>query len=537
MTVLDFVRLTRANVKTIFVMFSLFLVLAFLYTSRQPVVYTATSVGYVTVDAGNSVSEQFSANTLALTKAKQYAGLVGNTRVASRVISALKLQADPSDIAGRFSAVASTDIPSLTIFASASTPAEARDLANAVIGALSKEASDLESAARPAGAPLTSLVKLVPSEQAALPSAPTSPSYPTNLLAGGVLGILLGYALSLVRRQLDSRIRTVDDMESLVGTSVLTILPESDELDRVGAAGIVQSQTGPAAEALRQLRTNLRFVDVDNPPQSIVVTSANAGEGKSVVTSNLARVLAAAGQKTMLIDGDLRRPMVSSIFDLDPAIGLTQVLAGDLTLEHTIQDPGLPNLRVIVAGRIPPNPSELLGSQRMQHMIEDLVSQGYLVLIDAPPLLPVTDAGLLSGTVDGAILVLAVGRTFKEQAKLAGKVLDQVGGHLLGSVLNRAPQKGIGSVVYGYGYGTHSQDYYSAYVYGSSRTPSSWRARRKEAKRVAEQAQRDRRPVERLERPIERASQLPAVPPVERPAVSDEGETQTTTPSGKRRSD
>jgi capsular exopolysaccharide synthesis family protein len=309
------------------------------------------------------------------------------------VIDDLGLKASPAEIAGRFSAVPSEDSPSVTIFATAPTPGEARNLANSVIGALADEAASLESAARPSGAPVNSPVKLVPSEQAALPSAPTSPSYPINMLAGGLIGIVLGYALALVRRQLDSRIRTVDDMESLVGTSVLTILPESEELDRLGAAGIVQSQTGPAAEALRQLRTNLRFVDVDNPPQSIVVTSANAGEGKSVVTANLARVLAAAGQKTMLIDGDLRRPMVSSIFDLDPAIGLTQVLAGDLTLEHTIQDPGLPNLRVIVAGRIPPNPSELLGSQRMQHMIEDLVSQGYLVLIDAPPLLPVTDAG------------------------------------------------------------------------------------------------------------------------------------------------
>lgn len=491
MTVLDFVRLTRANVKTIFLMFSLFLVLAFLYTSRQPVVYTATSVGYVTINAGNSVSEQYSANTLALAKAQQYAGLVGNTRVASRVITALKLNADPSEIAGRFNAVSSTTVPSLTIFATAPSPAEARDLANAVIGALSKEAADLESAARPAGAPLTSLVKLVPNEQAGLPSAPTSPNYPVNLFVGGVLGIMAGYAVALTRRQLDRKIRSVDDMESLVGTSVLTILPETDELDRIGTAGIVQSQSGPAAEALRQLRTNLRFVDVDQPPQSIVITSANAGEGKSVVSSNLARVLAAAGQKTMLIDGDLRRPMVANIFNLDPAVGLTQVLAGDLTLEHTIQDPGLPNLRVIVAGRIPPNPSELLGSQRMQHMIEDLVSDGYLVLIDAPPLLPVTDAGLLSGIVDGAILVLAVGRTYKEQAKLAAKVLDQVGGHLLGSVLNRAPMKGIGSVVYGYGYGAHSQDYYSAYVYGSSRSKGSRRQRRLEQKRVARQARRD----------------------------------------------
>ncbi len=506
MTVLDFVRLTRANVMTIFVMFSLGLVIAFLFTSRQPIVYTATSQGYVVVDGSGSVSEGFSAATLAQAKVKQYAGLVGSTRVAATVIDDLGLKASPAEIAGRFSAVPSEDSPSVTIFATAPTPGEARNLANSVIGALAEEAASLESAARPSGAPVNSPVKLVPSEQAALPSAPTSPSYPVNMLAGGLIGIVLGYALALVRRQLDSRIRTVDDMESLVGTSVLTILPESEELDRLGAAGIVKSQTGPAAEALRQLRTNLRFVDVDNPPQSIVVTSANAGEGKSVVTANLARVLAAAGQKTMLIDGDLRRPMVSSIFDLDPAIGLTQVLAGDLTLEHTIQDPGLPNLRVIVAGRIPPNPSELLGSQRMQHMIEDLVSQGYLVLIDAPPLLPVTDAGLLSGTVDGAILVLAVGRTYKEQAKLASKVLDQVGGHLLGSVLNRAPQKGIGSVVYGYGYGSHSQDYYSAYVYGSGRTVSSWRARRKERKRAQAQAARDRRPAARF--PVE--PQLPA---------------------------
>ena len=526
MTVLDFVRLTRANVKTIFVMFSLGLLISFLYTTREPVVYTATSQGYVVVDSGGTVSENFSGSTLAQAKVKQYAGLVGSTRVASGVIDDLGLKASPAEIAGRFSAVPSEDAPTLTIFATAPTPEEARNLANSVIGSLATEAADLESAARPSGAPATSPVKLVPSEQAALPSRPTSPSYPVNLLAGGLVGIVLGYALSLVRRQLDSRIRTVDDMESLVGTSVLTILPESDELDRIGSAGIVQSQTGPAAEALRQLRTNLRFVDVDNPPQSIVVTSANAGEGKSVVTSNLARVLAAAGQKTMLIDGDLRRPMVSSIFDLDPAIGLTQVLAGDLTLEHTIQDPGLPNLRVIVAGRIPPNPSELLGSQRMLHMIEDLVSQGYLVLIDAPPLLPVTDAGLLSGTVDGAILVLAVGRTFKEQAKLAGKVLDQVGGHLLGSVLNRAPQKGIGSVVYGYGYGSHSQDYYSAYVYGSGRSGSSRRARRKEQKRLAAQAERDSQPIQRIDRPIERASSIP-----------DENGNPTDSAVGKRQSE
>lgn len=486
MTVVDFVRLTRANLRIIFVMFSLALLVGFIYTSRQPVVYTATSKGYVAVNSGSSVSDVFSATSLAQQKLSQYVGLVSSTRVADDVISQLKLSESPGDIASRFSAVGATDNPSLTIFAKAGSPAEARDLANAVIGAMSKEAARLESAARPPGAPASSLVKLVPTEQAALPTSPTSPDYPINLAVGGIIGIVLGYGGALVRRQLDSRIRTVDDMETLVGTSVLTILPETAELDRVGDAGIVQAQTGAAAEALRQLRTNLRFVDVDNPPSSIVITSANAGEGKTVVSSNLARVLAAAGQKTILIDGDLRRPMVANIFDLDPAVGLTQVLAGDLSLEHTIQDPGLPNLRVITAGRIPPNPSELLGSQRMQHMIEDLVADGYLVLIDAPPLLPVTDAGLLSGIVDGAILVLAVGRTYKEQAKLAAKVLNQVGGHVLGSVLNRAPLHGIGGVVYGYGYATYSQDYYSAYVYrsGAKEGGRSRREERLERKRL-----------------------------------------------------
>jgi succinoglycan biosynthesis transport protein ExoP len=491
-TVVDFVRLTRANLKIIFVMFSLGLLVALLYTSRQPVVYTATSKGYVAVNSGSSVSDVFSATSLAQQKLSSYVQLATSTRVADDVIAELKLSDSSGDIASRFTAEGATDNPSLTIFANAGSPAEARDLANAVIGAMSKEAARLESAARPAGAPATSLVKLVPTEQAVLPSSPTSPNYKINLAAGGVAGIVLGYAAGLIRRQLDSRIRTVDEIETLVGASVLSILPETHELDRIGEAGIVQSQTGPAAEALRQLRTNLRFVDVDNPPRSIVITSANAGEGKSVVTSNLARVLAAAGQKTMLIDGDLRRPMVANIFDLDPAVGLTQVLAGDLTLEHTIQDPGLPNLRVITAGRIPPNPSELLGSQRMQHMIEDLVGQGYLVLIDAPPLLPVTDAGLLSGTVDGSILVLAVGSTFKEQAKLAAKVLNQVGGHLLGTVLNRAPMHGIGGVVYGYGHATHLQDYYSAYVRrGGARSAGNRREKRFSRKHLKQQPARE----------------------------------------------
>lgn len=470
MTVADFVRLTRVNAALIFVMLSLGLLVAFGYTLRQPVVYTATSQGYVVVsNSGSSVGDVTSADALAQQKVSQYVGLVTSTRVAQDVISKLKLNASAGDIAGRFSAAGSSDQPVLTIFANAASPEEARNLANAVIGAISTEASNLESAARPAGAPANSLIKLIPTEQAGVPSRPSSPNYPRTLAVGAVVGILLGYLLALVRRQLDRRIRTVDDIESLIGTSVLSIVPESDELDRASSVGLITSTSGAAAEALRQLRTNLRFVDVDRPPHSIVITSANAGEGKSVVTANLARVLAAAGQPTVLIDGDLRRPMVANLFDIDPVVGLTQVLAGDVALSEVVRESGVPHLKVIVAGRTPPNPSELLGSQRMQSVIRELVDQGNQVLIDAPPILPVTDAGLISGIVDGSMLVLAVGRTYKEQSRLAAKILDQVGGHLLGAVLNRAPQKGIGAVVYGYGYAESTHDYYGSYVEGAGR--------------------------------------------------------------------
>lgn len=465
MTVLDFVRLTRASLRTLLVMVSLGLALSFVWTLRQPVVYTATADGVVVADSGSTVSDASTAAQAAATKASAYAQQMRSIDLIEGVREQLGVADSVGALTGRISAVNVEGSPNVTVAATGSTPQEAHDLAVATITYAADYFVEFDSIARPQGSAPNTSIRLVPQPTADLPGAPSSPNYVRNLGIGAIAGLLLGYAVALLRKQVDSRVRTVDEIEGLVGASVLTVVPESPELDRVQADGLIASQTGAPAEALRQLRTNLRFVDVDRPPRSIVLSSANAGEGKSVVTANLASVLAAAGQPTVLVDADLRRPMVASIFDLDPAIGLTQVLAGDVRLDDAVQETGVDNLQVITAGRIPPNPSELLGSQKMQQLVADLVDRGHLVLIDAPPLLPVTDAGLLSGTVDGTILVLSVGRTYKEQARLAAKILDQVGGHLLGTVLNRAPLKGIGAVVYGYGYGhgSYSQDYYAAY--------------------------------------------------------------------------
>ena len=261
-----------------------------------------------------------------------------------------------------------------------------------------------------------------------------------------------------MRRLMDNRVRHNSDVEELLGSSVLAVVPKSTELNAKGRQNV--DGLGQAAEALRHLRTNLRFVDVDNPPRAIVMTSANPGEGKSTMSAVLAQMLASSGQRTVLIDTDLRKPVVHKIFGLDGSVGLTQILAGDMQLSDVAQKiEGQPNLRVVPAGRIPPNPSELLGSQRMKALM-DYLKDDAMVIMDAPPLLPVTDAGLLSALADGAILVMEVGGTYKEQARLCGKIFKQVDGRLLGVVLNRASRRNLGSVYYGYGYGGYGQNYY-----------------------------------------------------------------------------
>ena len=174
------------------------------------------------------------------------------------------------------------------------------------------------------------------------------------------------------------------------------------------------------------------------------------------MSATLARVLGEAGQPTVIIDADLRRPMLATVFDRPGSIGLSQLLSGQVRLADALQDTDQPNVRLITAGRTPPNPSELLGSQRM-HALIDHLAKDHLVILDAPPLLPVTDAGVLSGMSDGTLLVFAVGRTHKDQARLCAKIMGQVGGHVLGVVLNMAPRKGLGGVVYGHGHGYGSE--------------------------------------------------------------------------------
>jgi len=201
------------------------------------------------------------------------------------------------------------------------------------------------------------------------------------------------------------------------------------------------SPRSPVSEQYRTIRTNLQFAMVDKELQSLVVTSSGPEEGKSMTTANLAVVYAQQGKKVLLIDADLRNPTVHYTFRLDNLQGLSTVLVGESSFEEGISSMDIENLNVIPCGPIPPNPSELLASQRMQAVLEKAKSFYDVVIFDTPPVLAVTDAQILANIVDGSLLVIRSRQTEYDAAEKAKKLLQSTNGKLLGTVLNDRDKK------------------------------------------------------------------------------------------------
>lgn len=208
----------------------------------------------------------------------------------------------------------------------------------------------------------------------------------------------------------------------------------------------------PVAEAFRTLRTNLGYTSPDRPLKSILVTSAGPEEGKSTLSANLAVVLAQAGSRVLVIDADLRKPVMHKIFELENRRGLTNALVEDADPAELVRATDLPGLFVLTSGPIPPNPAELLGSARMQRLLPRLVAGYDLVLVDTPPVLAVTDAAVLAPLVDGAILVARSGVTRTDMLREAKEALERTGVRLLGAVLNGLKPETDGYYYYHYRY-------------------------------------------------------------------------------------
>lgn len=199
----------------------------------------------------------------------------------------------------------------------------------------------------------------------------------------------------------------------------------------------ISNPRSPVAEAYHSLRTNLEFSSPDKPLRSMVVTSAAPDEGKSTTLANLAVTMAQAGKRVILVDCDLRRPSQHQIFNARSNPGLTDLVRDESLLANPpLQETPVANLKLLTTGQLPPNPSELLGSRRMDEIIAALLTRADVALFDAPPIIAVTDAALLSAKVDGVLLIISAGKTRREQARKAQALLEKVNARLIGTVLN-----------------------------------------------------------------------------------------------------
>lgn len=443
----DFVRVLRRRWRIVVALVLLSTATAVTVTALSTRIYQADAEVFVSLqDAGSSTSNAYQGNLFSQERVKSYAKIANSPKVTGAVVRQLGLDLTPEQVAGKITATAPTDTVLVDLVVKDPSPTRARDIANAVSTQFAKVVSDLERPATGRASPVSVTVV----RPADLPMSPVSPRSTINIALGLLVGLALGIGVAVLRETLDTTVKTSEDLQKLTGSSALGVIAYDGQAQRNPLVSQLDTRTG-RGEAFRTLRTNLRFVDIDKPPRAVVITSSIASEGKSTTACNLAITLASAGVRVILVEGDLRRPRVADYMGLDGSVGLTDVLIGRAALDVVLQPWASSTLSVLASGPLPPNPSELLSSAQMNELLHAMQARADIVLIDAPPLLPVTDAAILSRECDGALVIVRHGKTTREQLARSLDALKSVDARVLGTVLNMAPAGGANGY-YGYGY-------------------------------------------------------------------------------------
>ncbi|QDB79930.1 polysaccharide biosynthesis tyrosine autokinase [Georgenia wutianyii] len=398
--------------------------------------YTSSTRMFFAVQGGETVSDLAQGSTFTEKQMSSYAEVAKSPIVLDPVAEAFGLEQDSRSLASALDVTVAADTTILVISATDEDPVLARDLANAVADELTSTVGGL-SPERPDG---TETVRATMLSEAQVPQSPSSPNTMRNLALGLVLGLLLGVGVALLRQVLDTKVRDENDIAAVTDASPLAIVP-IDTAATDHPVFMHDDSMGMRAEAIRRLRTNLQFVDFGDRPSSIVVTSSVPAEGKTTTAINLAASLADAGARVVLVDADLRRPTVAKYMGFEGRVGLTTVLIGRANVEDVVQPWQGSSLDILPSGQIPPNPSELLGSRAMTRLLEELTSTYDVVILDSPPLLPVTDAAVLSKLAGGTLVVAGADRLQKQQLRASLEALTKVDAHVLGIVLNKAQRK------------------------------------------------------------------------------------------------
>lgn len=378
---------------------------------------------------------------------KTYAEFAKSRLVAEDVIENLKLDMKVGQLQSMLTVTPKGDTEFLNLSITALDPKLAQDITNQYAKSLKTVSTQVKKVDN---------VQFL--DEALLPQGKASPRVSLNIAIAFFLGLMVSVGLSFLLEYLDNTLKSKEDIERISELPVIGLLP-FDETLASGKAQQLITYTNPksnTSEAYRTLRTNIQFSSLDRDLRTLVVTSTKPGEGKSTITSNMAIAMAQSGKKVLLLDCDLRKPTIHKKFGVTNAKGLTNVLLKDKKFEDCVLITKQENLHVVTSGPIPPNPSELLGSNKFKILLKHLSSIYDVILVDAPPALIVTDAQILSSVCDGTVLLTSYGETEKE-ALLEGKsLLTKVNSNILGIILNKIPEGGKGSyygTYYSSGYG------------------------------------------------------------------------------------
>ncbi|CAN5758294.1 hypothetical protein BH23ACT11_BH23ACT11_28080 [soil metagenome] len=440
--------------------------------------YEASIKILVGQEQSNGTPSQLGSDVQGLQQLTQtVADLVDTRPVAEAVIDRLGLQANPSGFLENLTVEPVANTQTIEVSYMHPDPEQAQRIANTVGDVFSQQVSEVS----PSANAITATVW----ERAAAPEQPVEPNPLRNGLLALFLGLMLGVGLAFLLDYLDDSWRSPDEVQQVSGVPTYGIVPEFKAFKKSkvpdkskvvarrkknhgGDAGADEAELkdpqhnlsdrlvtamdsmGVAAESYRTLRTNLLYALVDDPPKVITLTSAGPKEGKSTTCANLGVVLAQAGKRTLVVDCDLRKPVVHKIFGMRNVRGIVDVLAGQRELPEVWQEPQS-NLKVVPVGPLPPNPAELLGSRRFADFLARARRDFDYVLVDAPPVGLVSDPAVVASQGDGVLLVLDAQNTRKGALRDSMRGLDAVGANVLGTVMNNV-KKGKGGYYYGYTY-------------------------------------------------------------------------------------
>ena len=438
------IQVLRRRWMTIALLFVIALGASAAYTFTATKQYQSSATIFISANMRDA-SDNYAATYAISTRMETYADLATSGDLLNGVITELGLDLDVGTLADKIDSEVVPSTSQIKLTVTDRDPA----VAQTINTTLSKNLADyLAEVETPTGTTSSQIIARV-TDPADHQADPVTPRTLLNLVVAGLIGLVLGIGLAVARDVLDRSVSTLEHVEEVSSAPVLASIGFDSGIKKAPLLtdlGAFAART----EAFRLLRTNLQFLDLEQQPRSLVITSAVPGEGKTVTSANLAVALAQAGRKVLLVDGDLRRPRVASLLDLDGAVGLTSVLVGTAQLEDAIQVHEASGLNFLASGPKPPNPTEILQSRVTHDLLKRLRDDYDMVIVDAPPLLPVADAAVIATATDGAIVVARHGKTTRDQLREGVTRLENVGARVFGVVINMIPRRAANSYYYYY---------------------------------------------------------------------------------------